>query len=58
MWDDVSVGQDARVTDCVLGDRVHIPAGADFARCAIVPLEGRTPAAGERITGKLLVRDF
>ena len=58
MWDDVSVGQDARLTDCVLGDRVHIPAGADFARCAIVPLEGRTPAAGERITGKLLVRDF
>jgi mannose-1-phosphate guanylyltransferase len=58
MWDDVSVAQGARLTDCVLGDRVRIPADAQFERCAIVPLEGRTPAAGERIAGHLLVRDL
>jgi mannose-1-phosphate guanylyltransferase len=58
MWDDVSVGEGARMTDCVLGDRVRIPAGANFDRCAIVPLEGRTPAAGERIAGNLLIREF
>ncbi len=56
LWDDVTVGAAARLTDCIVGDGAEIPAGASFDRCAIVPADGRTPAAGERLEQGLLVR--
>ena len=58
VWDDVTVGADARLRDCVVGDGAAVPAGSHFERCAIVPAAGRTPRAGERIVGKLLMRAF
>jgi mannose-1-phosphate guanylyltransferase len=58
VWDDVTVGRGSVLRDCVVGDGATIPPGARFERCAIVPVQGRTPVAGERLEGNLLVRDF
>lgn len=55
MWNDVSIGDGACVDDAVLTDGVAIPAGATYARCAIVRAEGRTPQGRERIEGDLLI---
>ncbi|HET7218677.1 MAG TPA: hypothetical protein VFJ02_11555, partial [Vicinamibacterales bacterium] len=58
VWDDVTVGPGSLLRDCVIGDRVRIPAGARFERCAIVPANGRTPQDDERVEGELLIRRF
>jgi mannose-1-phosphate guanylyltransferase len=58
LWDDVIVGAEAQLHECVVGDGAHVPDGARFERCAIVPAAGRTPRAGERVIGALLIRDF
>jgi NDP-sugar pyrophosphorylase family protein len=58
LWDDVSVGPDARLTDCIVCDGVSVPAGARYARSAIVRAEGIVPNQGDRIEGVLLVRDI
>lgn len=36
LWDDVTVGADATITECVLADGVVIPPGARYERSAIV----------------------
>lgn len=36
LWQRVRVGGDARLTDCVIGDDVVIPAGTEFQRAVIV----------------------
>jgi mannose-1-phosphate guanylyltransferase len=56
LWDDVTVGDNARVTGCVVADGAVIPAGAAFDRCAIVPAGNHRPLAGERVEHSLLVR--
>jgi NDP-sugar pyrophosphorylase family protein len=44
MWDRVRVGPGAEVRDCIVADDVEIPAGARYARCAIIRGE-QGPAA-------------
>ena len=56
VWDDVRIGARASLRECVVGDRATISAGARFERCAIVPADGREPAAGERLEAGLIVR--
>jgi NDP-sugar pyrophosphorylase family protein len=56
VWDDVTIGRDARLVECILGDGVRIPAGAAFERCAIVPANGHEPAPPERMSDGLLLR--
>jgi NDP-sugar pyrophosphorylase family protein len=58
LWDDVTVGSEARLYDCVVADGAHIPDGASFSRCAIVAAAGRPPRADERVEGRLLIRDL
>ena len=58
VWDDVTIGTGAELIDCVVCDGAHIPAGARYRRCAIVPGGGRRPEAGERLEGDLLIRDI
>ena len=58
VWDDVTIGRGAELTECVICDGVQIPADARYTRCAIVPAAGRTPKMGQRIDGRLLIADF
>jgi mannose-1-phosphate guanylyltransferase len=56
VWDDVTVGRNAELVECIVGDGARIPDGARYERCAIVPAAGRTAQAAERIEGGLLIR--
>jgi NDP-sugar pyrophosphorylase family protein len=58
VWDDVTVGPGAELTECIVCDGAQIPAGARFRRSAIVPATGREPKAGQRIEGNLLIAGF
>ncbi|HZS09291.1 MAG TPA: NDP-sugar synthase [Blastocatellia bacterium] len=46
LWKRVRIGAGARVIECVVGDDVVVPDGAEFRRCAIVRAE--TAPLGER----------
>jgi NDP-sugar pyrophosphorylase family protein len=56
VWDDVTIGADVALTECIIGDGVSIPAGAHYERCAIVPADRRIAAEGERVEGALLIK--
>ncbi len=56
VWDDVTVGRDAELIECIVGDGAKIPDGARYTRCAIVPANGRTARADERIEDGLLIK--
>ena len=56
LWYDVTIGAGARLTDCVVGDRVFIPSGARYDGCAIVPAADIAAEPRDRIDGDLLVR--
>jgi NDP-sugar pyrophosphorylase family protein len=58
LWDDVTVGEEAHLQDCIVADGARIPDGARFERCAIVAAGARSPASGETIDGELLIRKF
>ena len=57
VWDDVTIGRGAELTECIVCDGAQIPAGARYRRCAIVPAADRTPKIGQRIDGPLLIAD-
>jgi NDP-sugar pyrophosphorylase family protein len=59
LWDDVIVGADARLADCIVADRVVIPPGARYESCAIVTNTGLAADQSDprdRIDGDLLIR--
>ncbi|MBM3807557.1 MAG: nucleotidyltransferase family protein [Acidimicrobiia bacterium] len=44
LWDRVSIGAGARLTQCVVADDVVVPAGAEFSRASLVMRENRIVA--------------
>ena len=54
VWDDVTIGRDAELIECIVGDGARIPDGARYTRCAIVPAGGRTARADERIERRVV----
>lgn len=56
VWDDVKIGRGARLVECIVGDGVVIPDGAEYRRCAIVPSGIHDPAPDERIEDRLHIR--
>jgi NDP-sugar pyrophosphorylase family protein len=56
LWDDVVVGANAVLVDCIVADNARVPAGARYEQCAIVPAGTRKPADGERIENGLLIK--
>jgi mannose-1-phosphate guanylyltransferase len=57
VWDDVVIGSDAVLVECIVCDGARIPDGARYERCAIIPAAypGRERAIGERIEDDLLI---
>lgn len=58
VWDDVTIGEQACLRRCIIGDGVTIPGGSRFERCAIVRHDGSPAREDERIEGQLRVRPF
>ena len=58
LWDDVSVGEEARLEDCIVGDGVAIPAASIFRRRAIVRTEVEPAGPTESRVGDLLIAEL
>ncbi|HJR59376.1 MAG TPA: NDP-sugar synthase [Vicinamibacterales bacterium] len=56
LWDDVTVEDGVRLTDCIVGDGARVREGLAFAQCAIVPAGTRAPEGDERLEHGLLIR--
>jgi mannose-1-phosphate guanylyltransferase len=54
-WDDVEVGPDADLRECILADGVRVPAGVRWFRRAIVPAAACAPSPGDERVGDLLL---
>ena len=55
VWDDVVIEARTRLTHCVVADGAHIPAGATYDRCVILPASGHAPAGNERVVDGMLI---
>ena len=55
VWDDVSIGPDARLESSIVCDGARVPRGARYTRSAILPARGLTPGPGERVEHELLI---
>ncbi len=58
LWDDVEVGENASLTECVIADGVRVPPGVRWARLAVVPAECCAPREGDQSVGDLLLVPF
>ncbi len=58
IWNDVEIGAGCELVESVVGDGARIPAGARFARSAIVRAGASAPGPDERRLGDLLVTSF
>jgi len=58
VWDDVAIGENALLEDCIVCDGVRIAPGSRYRRCALVPFGGQALAPDERRDGDLLIRQF
>jgi mannose-1-phosphate guanylyltransferase len=55
LWDDVEVGANAQLTECVAADGVRVPPDVRWTRRAIVPAASCAPAPGDELIGDLLL---
>ncbi len=55
LWDDVEVGEDASLCECVVADGVRVPPGVRWTRVAVVRADCCEPGAGDRRVGDLLL---
>jgi NDP-sugar pyrophosphorylase family protein len=58
VWDDVEIGADAHLVECIVADGARVPEGMALRRCAVIPANVREAAAGERIERGLLIHPF
>jgi NDP-sugar pyrophosphorylase family protein len=58
VWDDVTIGAKSHLEECIVCDRVQLPQGSHYRRCAIVPSRGEAPREGERLEGGVLIKSF
>jgi NDP-sugar pyrophosphorylase family protein len=55
LWDDVEVGDDVSLTDCIIADGVRVPAGVEWRRVAVVPARCCEPRPADTRVGNLLL---
>ncbi len=56
LWDDIHIGPDTHIKDCILGDHARIPDGSAFTRVAIVPASPKMDdPRGRVVDGNLVV---
>lgn len=55
LWDDVEVGDDVSLTECVVADGVRVPRGSCWQRRVVVPAGCCEPGPGDERAGDLLL---
>ena len=58
VWDDVVIGDGARLVECIIADGCRVPEGMTLTACAVVPAGEHTPQSHERIEQGLLIHPF
>jgi NDP-sugar pyrophosphorylase family protein len=58
LWDDVTVEAGAHLEASIVCDGARVPRNARYQRCVILPAQGLTPAARERVEHELLISPF
>ena len=58
VWDDVTIGKNCTIEECIVCDGVQVPAGSSYRRTALVPYAGQPVQQDERVEGGLLLRMF
>jgi NDP-sugar pyrophosphorylase family protein len=58
VWDDVTIGKNCILEECIVCDGVRVPAGSNYRRTAVVPYAGQPVQQNERVEGALLLRVF
>jgi ADP-glucose pyrophosphorylase len=58
VWDDVTIGKNCTLEECIVCDAVQVPAGSSYRRTALVPYTGQPVRQDERVEGGLLLRAF
>jgi len=55
LWDDVTIGDEASLVECVVTDGVRVPPGIRWRRRAIVPASCCAARPGDELVGDLLL---
>ncbi|MBI2822243.1 MAG: NDP-sugar synthase [Acidobacteria bacterium] len=55
VWDQVEIGDDCQLENCVVADGVRVPAGARLKDAAVVPAQLATPRFEPYIKGRLVI---
>ena len=58
VWDNVRIGANCVLKDCIVCDGAQIDAGSRYERCALVPFAGQPIHPDERREGNLIVRHY
>ena len=58
VWDNVRIGANCVLKDCIVCDGAQIDAGSRYERCALVPFAGQPIYPDERREGNLIVRRY
>jgi NDP-sugar pyrophosphorylase family protein len=58
VWDDVTIGKNCTLEECIVCDGVQLPAGATYRRTALAPYAGQPLRQGERVEDGLVLRAF
>lgn len=58
VWDNVQIGADTVLNDCIVCDGARVSAGLRYERCALVPFAGQPIHPDERREGDLVVRRY
>ena len=58
VWDDVTIGKNCTLEECIVCDGVNVPAGSSYRCTALVPYSGQPVRQDERVEGALLLRAF
>ena len=59
LWDNVVVGEDVELVDCVVGDRAQVPDGLRARAASIVPIAaGHAAGPGDLVVGRVVVVPF
>jgi NDP-sugar pyrophosphorylase family protein len=58
VWDNVEIGGNSVLNECIVCDGVRVAAGSRYDRCALVPFAGQLIHPDERRDGALVVRRF
>lgn len=57
-WDEVEIGDDVELVECVVGDGARVPAGVHARRASVVPATAHAAAPADHLVGEVVIVPF